>query len=94
MDKKIILIVSAAAVLALAGVGYYYWKTQSPPEVPKSEAQQAAEDLQDATAGVSADVGSNVSPDVTTPNVNPIKTDTNPYNKTNPFSGLKTNPFQ
>ncbi len=93
MNKKTILIALAVAVFVLLGAGYYYRKT-STQEAPRSAAEQALEDLQRTTAGVSADVGSGVSPNVTTPDVNPIKTDTNPYNKTNPFSGLKTNPFQ
>ncbi|MDO8585277.1 MAG: hypothetical protein Q7R85_04150 [bacterium] len=93
MNKKTILVAFAVAVFVLLGAGYYYWKT-STREAPKSAAEQALDDLQQTAAGVSADVGSSVAPDVTTPNVNPITTDTNPYNKTNPFSGLKTNPFQ
>lgn len=89
MNKKIVLIVSIAAALILIGGGYYYFKTrtQTTPEVQKSAAEQAAEDIQKTAASVSAGVGSSVSPNVVTP-------DANPYNKTNPFSGLKTNPFQ
>ena len=96
MNRKTLSIVSIVMVLALAGGGYYYWKTkmQKAPEISKPAAQQAAEDIQKAIASVSADVGNNVSPDVTTPVVSPTQTDANPYNKTNPFSNLKTNPFQ
>ncbi len=89
-------IVWGLIIIALLSGGFYYWKTktQKAPGVPKPAVQQAAEDIQKTAAGVSADIGKSVSPNVTTPTVNPIKTDTNPYNKTNPFSNLKTNPFQ
>ena len=90
MDKKQSIIVLIIVVLVLALGGYYYWKIK----MQKSAAQQAAEDLQKTTASVSTDIGNSVSPDVTTPSVNPINTDPNPYNKTNPFSDLKVNPFQ
>ena len=90
MNKKLSLAVSIIVVLALVGGGYYYWKLKT----QKSAAQQAAEDLQNIAAGVSADIGKNVSPDVTRPAVNLPSTNANPYSQTNPFSNLKTNPFQ
>lgn len=91
-----LIIVLVAVVLVLAGGGYYYWKTQmqKTPEVPKSTAEQAAQDVQNIASSVSAGIGDSVSPNVTTPAANPIKTNVNPYNNTNPFSGLKTNPFK
>ena len=85
VDKKLLIIILMVAVLILAGGSYYYWKIKP---------QQVAEDLQKTKANISADVGNNVSPDVTTPTVNLPNTNANPYNKTNPFSNLKTNPFQ
>jgi len=96
MNKNILTIVIAVVAVIVVGGSVYYWKTktQKLPETPKPEAQQAAEDLQKTTASVSTDIGNSVSPDVTTPSVNPINTDPNPYNKTNPFSDLKVNPFQ
>jgi flagellar basal body-associated protein FliL len=90
MNKKLLLIILIVVVLALVGGGYYYWKTKT----QKSATQQAAEDIQKTAANISADIGNNVSPDVTTPVVNLPNTDANPYNKTNPFSNLKTNPFK
>ncbi len=96
MNKKVLLIVLIVVVLALAGGGYYYWKIkmQKAPEASKPAAQQATEDIQKTVTGVAADVGNSVSPNVTTPIVTPTPQDANPYNKTNPFSNLKTNPFQ
>ena len=76
-------------VLVLALGGYYYWKIK----MQKSAAQQAAEDIQKTAADISAEIGNNVSPDVTTPVVNLPDTNANPYSKTNPFTNLKTNPF-
>ncbi|MCX6753494.1 MAG: hypothetical protein NTV03_00315 [Candidatus Nomurabacteria bacterium] len=76
MNKKLLIIV--VVVLVLIGSGYYYWKIKP---------QQKAEDIQKTKANISADVGNNVTPDMTTP-------DANPYSKTNPFTNLKTNPFQ
>ena len=85
MNKKLIIVVSIVALLALVVGGYYYWKIKP---------QQAAEDLQKTKANISADVGNNVSPDVTTPTVELPSTNANPYSKTNPFTNIKTNPFQ
>lgn len=90
MNKKILLIISVVLVLALAGGGFYYWKMKT----QKHPAQQAIEDLQKTAASVSTDIGSNVSPDVTVPAVSLPDTNANPYSDTNPFSNLKTNPFQ
>lgn len=84
--KKYIIWGSVLVILALIGGGYYYWKTkmQTPP---KSATEQAAADIQKAAESVTSDIGKNVSPDVTTPTANP-------YKNTNPYSNLKTNPFQ
>ena len=90
MNKKLLTIVLAVVIFALIGFGYYYWKMKT----QKSVTQQAAEDIQNVAANVSADIGNNVSPNVTTPVVNLPDTGANPYSKTNPFSNLKTNPFK
>ncbi|OGN34120.1 MAG: hypothetical protein A3I39_00310 [Candidatus Yanofskybacteria bacterium RIFCSPLOWO2_02_FULL_47_9b] len=82
MNKKLLIVVLIVVVLGLVGGAYYYWKTK----VQKTAAQRAAD--------ISTEIGNNVSPDVTTPVVNLPDTNANPYSKTNPFSNLKTNPFQ
>lgn len=98
MNKNLSFIAAAAAVLALiaAAAGYYYWRTnpQKTAETPKATVEQAAADIQKTAAGVSADIGKSVSPDVSTPAVKLQNTDANPYDKANPYSNLKTNPFQ
>ena len=90
MNKKLLLVVLVVVVLALIGGSYYYWKIKT----QKSATQQAAEDIQKTAANISASIGNNVSPNVTTPIVNLPNTNANPYDKTNPFSNLKTNPFK
>lgn len=88
MNKKLLIAFAVAVVLIAAG--YWYW--QSIKLTPEQEALQGAGDAaqaitESATQGVlpSLDVGAN-----------PVggATDVNPVTKTNPFSGLKTNPFQ
>lgn len=82
MNKKLLIIVLVVVFLILVGGGFFYWKIK----MQKSATQRAAD--------ISAEIGDNVTPDVTTPAVNLPNTDANPYSKTNPFSNLKTNPFQ
>jgi len=98
MNKKVLLAISVVVILALAGGGYYFWKikTKKAVEAPKSAAEQATEDIQKTTSAVSSEVGKNIIPNATATAINPIQTDANPYNKTNPFSNsnLKVNPFQ
>ncbi|MBI5004973.1 MAG: hypothetical protein HZC04_02235 [Candidatus Lloydbacteria bacterium] len=96
MDKKISRDILIVIILILIVGGFYYWKTKinKPAEAPKSPTEQTVADIQKTAADVSANIGKNVSPNVTTPTVNPIKADINPYNTANPYSKLKTNPFQ
>lgn len=82
MSKKYIIMGSVLLILVLVVGGFYYWKSRT----QKLAAQRVAD--------ISADIGNNVSPDVTTPTVNLPNTDANPYNKTNPFLNLKINPFE
>ena len=90
MNKKILVSTVVVVFLALVTGGVYYWKVKS----QELAAQQAAEDIQKIKDGVSSDVGNNVSPDLTVPTVAVPETNANPYKETNPFSDLKTNPFQ
>jgi flagellar basal body-associated protein FliL len=98
MSKRklsIILVIIFVAFILIGG-GYYYWKIkiQKNSEHPKSITEQAMEDVQKIAASTSASIGGSVSPNVTVPTINPIKTDVNPYSETNPFSNFKVNPFQ
>lgn len=98
MNKKILLIVLAVAVLALTGGGFYYWKYKKPAEIQVIPETQTVNELQDVTKSVTESViqGSTIpSLGDTTAGVNPLESvsETNPYNKTNPFSN-KINPFE
>lgn len=88
MDKKLLI---AVAVVLLAA-GYWYWQSTKEVLTPEQEVLQGAGDAaqaitDSATQGVlpSMDVQSNPLSDV--PDVNPTA-------KTNPFSEMKTNPFE
>lgn len=92
MNKKLLIIISVVVFLALVGGGYYYWKTQ----MQKSAAEQAVEDIQKTAEGVAGDVSKGVLPEIDTGAVNPMESaqSANPYDKTNPFSNMKVNPFK
>ena len=88
MNKK--LLIATIVALVLLAAGYWYWRSTIAP-TPEEQTIQKAEDnakalTESATQGVlpSLDVA------------NPVSNlpDTNPVNKTNPFSNVKTNPFQ
>jgi len=89
MNKNLLMAVAVAVVLVAAG--YWYWSTYlalTPEEKALQGAGDAAQAItESATQGVlpSLDVGANPLGDA--PDVNPAA-------KTNPFSGIKTNPFQ
>lgn len=93
MNKKAILIpLIIILALALTGGGYFYWKTQ----MNKSVAKQAVEKIQEATTTVTENVSKAVLPTIDTGAVNPLESaqSANPYEKTNPFSKIKVNPFE
>ena len=97
MNKKILIIALVLLILGLAG-GVYYWKYKKPAEIQVAPETQAVNELQDITESVTEGVveGSAVpSLGDTTTGANPLENvqDTNPYNKTNPFSN-KINPFE
>ncbi len=89
MNKKL-LIATIVALLLLAG-GYWYWKSTTaltPEEQALNKAKEAADTLtKNTTQGVIPSLDVNTNPAGNLP-------DTNPVNKTNPFSDVKTNPFR
>ena len=98
MTKKYIIIVLVLLILGLAGGGFYYWKYKKSAEIQLPPETQAVNELQDITESVTEGVveGSAVpSLGDATKGANPLENvqDTNPYNKTNPFSN-KINPFE
>lgn len=85
MKKDIIVAVVAVAILVV--VGYLYW-TKWRVETPTPTAQeQALQNVNNATDAVIKSSTQGALPSLATP-------DTNPVTKTNPFSNIKTNPFQ
>ncbi len=80
MDKNRIIAVSVLVVVLLGVVlGYYYMKKPAPPTT--SDLQAAA------TQGVLPSIGAAANPLTNKPDINPTS-------KTNPFTSVKTNPFQ
>lgn len=80
MDRKKAIISSVSALVVLgAAFGYYYIKKSASP---------AASNVQTAAAqGVLPSLGEAANPLSNKPDINPTS-------KTNPFTSVKTNPFQ
>ena len=92
MNRRALIAVVLALIAALLGAGYWYWQsTRAAPALETQALQNAEEAVQVITE--SATQGVLPSLDVET---NPLgdSTDVNPISKTNPFSGIKTNPFK
>lgn len=92
MNKRTLIAVALALIVALLGAGYWYWqRTRATPPLEEQALQNAEETAQVITE--SASQGILPSLDV---QANPLgdSTDVNPVSKTNPFSGIKTNPFK
>lgn len=79
MNKKYTLIVLVLLIFVLAG-GVYFWKTK----------------MQKSATGTTEDISKGVLPAIDTGVVNPTESaqGANPYDKTNPFSNIKVNPFE
>ncbi len=86
MDKKLLIAFVVAVVLLAAG--YWYWKNiqSSVPVVPAPE-QANINQVGDSVKALNDSATQGVLPSLAVP-------DANPTTKTNPFSGLKTNPFR
>ncbi|MFA5773170.1 MAG: hypothetical protein WC908_00660 [Candidatus Paceibacterota bacterium] len=80
MSKKYIIVGSVLLVLVLVGVGYYYWKSKT----------------QKSATEVAGDVSVGVLPAMDSGAINPLESaqSANPYDKANPFSSIKINPFE
>lgn len=89
MSKKFIIIFIIA--LALLAAGYWYWSSRGGSTTPeqsvlKSAADSAKTITESASQGVLPSLNVQANPLSNVPDANPVT-------KTNPFSGLKTNPF-
>ncbi len=90
MDKKLLIALVVAAVLLAAG--YWYWKNIQATPIPEQEnINKVGESVK--TINESAIQGALPSLNV---QANPLSDvpDVNPVTKTNPFAGVKTNPFK
>lgn len=87
MNKKIVI--ALAAVVIVAAVGLYYWYFLKPePASPVEQAGSVVEELSEqASQGVLPTIDPGSNPMQNAPDVNPVS-------KTNPFSNIKTNPFE
>jgi len=81
MSKKYLIAVLALVVLVLAGGGYY-WKTKmQKPATPIDSAGETSETVLPTIEASTATPPENIQ-------------SADPYEKTNPFSNIKVNPFE
>lgn len=85
MNKKIAII--AFLVLAAAAGGYWYWSAKKPAPSPEPVAGTSDALSDKAAQGTLPAVGEALDPLGDKP-------DLNPADKTNPFTSVKTNPFE
>lgn len=91
MNEKYVIAILVLVAIILVGSGYY-WKTA----MQKSASEQAVENVQKTTTSGTADVSPAVVPTTDAGTVNSTESveSANPYDKTNPFSTIKVNPFE
>ena len=91
MKKKLLISALCVLILLILGlVGYYLWFYKKP--LP-STAEQAVTDIQKTVESIDQNVAGSIFSSTT---ANPMENvpNVNPYKDTNPFSNIKTNPFQ
>lgn len=91
MNKKSFIILAIVLIVVVAmAVGYcYYQKVKK-----ETTSADAIEQASNVTENLGQQASQGVLPSID-PQSNPMENapDTNPMSKTNPFSGIKTNPF-
>lgn len=91
MSKKTLIIIgSAVLVLGLCVGGYFYWKSKNSNDANKD----AIENAGNASEKISESASKGLLPDISGSNPLENKPDINPVDKTNPFTNIKTNPFE
>jgi len=89
MKKGLIILI----IVIVSAIASWYFFLRQPAE-PAPVAVEPATALQEAAESVTNSIASSVSA-VTVPNATEkIANETNPVEKTNPFSDLKVNPFE
>ena len=96
MDKRLLVgigVLGAILVVGAAAFGYRYYKKSNVPA--ESTGINALEQAGNSTDNLSSQASQGVLPSID-PQSNPMENapDTNPVSKTNPYSGVKTNPFK
>ena len=92
MSNKILIILLVVVAILAAG-GYFYWSKFL--KTAPSATEQAVEDIQKTVDSINENLTQGVLPAIDAA-VNPMENvpNTNPYSNTNPFSGIKVNPFK
>lgn len=89
--KKILYILLIVIVLALAAYWYFVYRTPTEKQPTQEETANTVQEMADTFANT---IASSVSA-VAVPNAaEKISQETNPVEKSNPFTDLKTNPFE
>jgi flagellar basal body-associated protein FliL len=90
MNKKLLISVLVLLILGLAGYYLWFYKKSAPSA---ATAEQAVTDMQKTVESINQNVTEGV---FGTTTANPMENvpNVNPYKNTNPFSDMKTNPFQ
>lgn len=96
MDKRLLIgvgVLVAVLVIGAAAFGFWYYKKSHTPD--ESAGINALEQAGNSTDNLSSQASQGVLPSID-PQSNPMEKapDTNPVSKTNPYSGVKTNPFK
>lgn len=90
MNKYLLFLIIIILIIGAGIAGYFYWTDwrKTPEEKALEMANEAVEKItESATQGVLPELGGQT-------NALEDKPDINPVSQTNPFSGIKTNPFK
>jgi Flp pilus assembly protein CpaB len=82
------LIILVLLIVIMAAAVYFGWKFLLKPKTPEEKAADAVQkSVESAAAGVLPEIAPVSNPLEKLPEINPVE-------KTNPFKGLKVNPFE
>ena len=93
MAKNKVLLVIILTIIVLVVAGYLAWRLSS-EKTPEEALEKTLKSA--ATGGVLPEMSGTTNPleEANLPDVNPKVPETNPFDRTNPFKNLKTNPFE
>ena len=95
MNKKLLISILVLVILGLA-VGSYFWWVKYYKKPAPSPVEQATSNIQKTVESINQSAAQDALIDIDAVTINPMENvpDVNPYDDTNPFSNIKTNPFQ